>query len=178
MSGQGKYTKYAPDASGKNTLLDRLFKGNSAVSSPFAELTGKEEDARLQTLARAKELLSPADGIQQGDPGHFPAGVNMNYTGDPNGIESPDLDKVKWESAGDPANAYAPDISSPGPGLTDPSSKDVDPEVSVVDLKGPGYVPGAPGTGTKSPSKTAEAIKDNSELGTPGVLAYDVNGFG
>lgn len=173
MAGQGKYTTYAPVASDRNSLLNRLYKGSG--NNPFTDLTGKEEDARLQTVDRAKALLSP--DVQQGDPGHFPAGVNMAYEGDPNGIEVPDLTKVKWDSAGDAANPYTPDISSPGPGKTDPLSKDVDPKVAVSDIKGAGYVPGAPGTGTKSPDKTAPAIKENNELGK-GVSGYDVNGFG
>lgn len=176
MSGQGKYTTYAPQATPKNALLGRLFKGNSTISNPLTDLTGKEEDARSQTVALAKTLLTPA--VQQGDPGHFPSGVNMGYVGDPNGVQAPDLSAVKWESAGDPANAFTPDISSPGPGVTDPKAKDSDPKVSITDVKGAGYVPGAPGTGTKSPTKTAPAVKDNSELGTQGVLGYDVNGFG
>lgn len=176
MSGQGKYTTYAPVASSRNTLLNKLFKGNSTISNPLADLTGKEEDARAQTVARGKALLSPQ--VQQGDPGHFPQGVRMDYTGDPNGVQTPDLSKVKWTNPGDPANAYAPDITSPGPGVTDPKAKDVDPQLSVADMKGAGYVPGAPGTGTKSPSETSAAVKGNSELGTNGTLDYDVNGFG
>lgn len=176
MSGQGKYTTYTATASDKNSLLGRLFKGNSAISNPLADLTGKEEDARKQTVERAKALLSP--NVQQGDPGHFPQGVNMNYEGDANGVQTPDLTQVKWDSAGDPANAYAPDLTSPGPGTTDPLSRDADPEISVADIKGIGYVPGAPGTGTKSPSETSKSVKENSELGVPGVLKLDVNGFG
>ncbi len=175
MAGQGKYTQYAPEANARNSLLGRLFKGNSTIANPFAEFAGKEEDARQATLARAKPLLSPE--VQQGDPGHFPAGVNMEYEGDDNGVSAPDLDTVVWDSAGDPANGYMPDPGSPGPGITDPSGKDHDPQISVADANGPGYVPGSPGTGTKSPIDTAAAVKANSELGQ-GKLGYDVNGFG
>lgn len=174
MSGQGKYTTYAPAATSKNALLNKLFKGNSATSNPLADLTGKEEDARAQTVALAKTLLSP--DVQQGDPGFFPNGVNMDYVGDPNGVTTPDLTKVAWTSAGGPANAYMPDISSPGPGKTDPLTKDADPKLAVVDVKGAGYVPGAPDTGTKSPSVTSTVVKANSELGKQGPQGYDVNG--
>lgn len=176
MSGQGKYTKYTADASTRNTLLGKLFKGNSTISNPLADLTGKENDARQQTVDRAKALLTPA--VQQGDPGQFPSGVNMNFTGDPNGVSTPDLSKVKWTNAGDPANAYTPDLTSPGPGVTDPHAKDTDPKITVSDVKGAGYVPGAPGTGTKSPVSTSPAVVENNVLGEQGKLAYDVNGFG
>lgn len=176
MSGQGKYTKYAADASPRNTLLNKLFKGNSTVPNPLADLEGKELDARKQIIDRARDLLTPV--VQQGDPGHFPSGVNLDFVGDPNGVSSPDLEKVKWQNAGDPANAFTPDISSPGPGVTDGLAKDTDPKISVTDVKGAGYVPGAPGTGTKSPVKTSAAVVQNNELGEPGKLAYDVNGFG
>lgn len=176
MAGQGKYTKYTAEASPKNALLGRLFKGSPEISNPYADLVGKEEDARLQTIARAKELLTPR--VQQGDPTIFPQGVNMYYEGDENGISAPEMSEVKWRQAGDPANPFAPDISSPGPGKTDPLSKDVDPKISIEDLKGPGYVPGAPGTGTKSPNKTSAAIKENSKLGVVPPSKVDVNGFG
>lgn len=174
MSGQGKYTTYAPAATPRNALLNKLFKGNSAISNPLQDLTGKETDAIAQTVARAKALLSPT--VQQGDAGFFPSGVHMDYSGDPNGTSNPDLSKVGWTQAGDPANGYMPDITSPGPGNTDPHTKDVDPKIAVPDIKGAGYVPGAPDTGTKSPTETTSVIKANSELGKQGPSGYDVNG--
>lgn len=176
MPGQGKYTQYAASATDRNTRLNKLFKGNTSLSNPNAELVGKEEDARLQIIARAQELMSPV--VQQGDTGFYPQGVNMHYAGDENGVSAPDMTKVKWDSAGDPANPYTPDITSPGPGVTDGLGKDVDPEISVEDIKGPGYVAGAPGTGTKSPAITGPVVKQNSKLGSQLSLKHDVNGFG
>ena len=176
MSGQGKYTTYAPEASSRNTLLNKLYKGNSTVPNPLADLEGKETDARKQVVDRAKALLTPT--TQQGDAGQFPSGVNLDFSGDPNGASPPDLEKVKWQNPGDPANGYMPDISSPGPGKTDGLSKDTDPKLTAAETKGPGYVPGAPGTGTKSPAKTSDAVVENNQLGEQGKLAYDVNGFG
>lgn len=176
MAGQGKYTKYTGEASPKNALLGRLFKGSADQTNPYADLVGKEEDARQQTVARAKALLTPR--VQQGDPAIFPQGVNMYYEGVENGISSPELSEVKWRQAGDPANPFAPDISSPGPGNTDPLTKDVDPKISIEDIKGQGYTPGAPGTGTKSPAKTSSTIKENAKLGNVAPVKVDVNGFG
>lgn len=176
MSGQGKYTQYAPAANAKNTLLNKLFKGNDTIANPMADLVGKEVDARQQVLARAKEFLTPA--TTAGDPGMFPNGVALDFTGDQNGTTSPNIDDVKWKNPGDPANGYMPDPTSPGPGSTDPHDKNKDPQISVADVKGAGYVPGAPGTGTKSPSKTSVEVVKEADLGTAGKLAYDVNGFG
>lgn len=167
MAGQGKYTTYVPKASTKNERLGKLFKGNSRLENPFAELveSGDQTEAIQQTVARGEEFLR-ADK-QQGDPGHFPQGVNMTYSGDENGLTVPDLTKVKWAKAGDPANAYTPDLSSPGPGETDPKSKDKDPQISVEDIKGEGYTPGTPGTSTaRSPSTTTSQIKTANTLGT------------
>lgn len=171
MPGQGKYTVYAPVASDRNNLLDKLFKGNDAISNPFQDLVGKELDARMQTIARAKLYLTPA--FQQGDAGHFPNGVNMNYVGDPNGVSVPNISEngdVVWGKPGDPALPFAPDLRSPGPGQTDaPSAENLqtNPNITISEIKGPGYVVGAPGTGTKSPNATSTALAANLELGEP-----------
>lgn len=157
MSGTGKYTVYAPPASDKNTLLNKLFRSNDAtLKSPTQDLVGKETDARELVVDLAKASLTPAH--QAGDLGHFPSGVDLNFAG------APDLSDVQWANPGDPANSFAPDISSPGPGKTNGLDKDADPQVKVVDLK-PSYVPGAPGTGTKSPSETNAKVVAANLLG-------------
>lgn len=174
MSGQGKYTVFAPIASEKNTLLSKLFKGNSTITNPLQDFVGKETEARMQAIALAKIYLMPT--TQQGDAGHFPNGVNMNYTGDPNGISVPNLSEggdVVWAKPGDAALPFAPDLRSPGPGQTDARSADnlqEKPDLTISDIKGPGYIPGAPGTGTKSPKNTSTAVADNFELGVTPVL--------
>lgn len=173
MPGQGKYTTYAADASSNHTLLGRLFKGNSTVPNPQEGLVGKEADARAQVIERAKAFLNPAH--QTGDTAIFPSGVNLDFSGVQDGSTPPNLEDVKWKNPGDPANGYAPDVSSPGPGLTEGTSKDVDPELSVEDLKGAGYVPGAPGTGTASPDKTSPTVSAATELGEQTSMGYDVH---
>lgn len=166
MAGQGKYTTYVPVASARNERLGRLFKGNSTTENPFAALTesGDQEKAREQTNERGEALLRPSS--QQGDPGHFPEGVNLNYKGNDNDVSTPDLTEVGWESAGDPANAYMPDPTSPGPGDTSPTSRDSDPSITPTDVKGEGYTPGQPGVSTaRSPSTTIEPIREANVLG-------------
>jgi len=157
MSGTGKYTVYAPPANEKNTLLNKLFHSSDPVSrSPYQDLVGKETDARNQITATANELLVPSH--QAGDLGHFPTGVDLDYKSAPN------VPDVKWNVAGDPANPYVPDITSPGPGKTEGSDKSSDPEIKTTDIK-PVYVPGAPGTGTKSPTVTSAKIVAANLLG-------------
>lgn len=169
MAGQGKYTKFAPVANAKNTLLAKLFQGSSKAENPYAALVGKENEARAQAIEAAKQYVVPAS--QTGDLNIFPNGVNLDYSGDPNGITAPDTKEggdVKWQKAGDPANPFTPDLRSPGPGSTDAPSADnlqTDPNISVADVQGAGYVPGAPGTGTKSPAKSGPEVYDNAQLG-------------
>jgi len=162
MSGEGKYTVFAPPASDKNTLLNKLFRSTDAVhQAPTQDLVGKETDARAAVIAIAKQYLQPAH--QTGDLGHFPSGVDLNFAG------APDTTDVAWTVAGDPANPYTPDTTSPGPGKTEGTDKNVDPQLSASDIK-PTYVPGAPGTGTKSPAAVNAKIIAANLLGVPGVL--------
>lgn len=162
MSGNGKYTVYAPEASTKNTLLNKLFGSNDAiVKPPTQDLVGKEVEAREAVLTIARQYLQP--NKQFGDEGMFPNGVDLNFSGAPN------LEDVNWRSAGDPANAYMPDISSPEPGAVEGVDKNVDPQIKTVDIK-PNFVPGAPGTGTKSPSTTNAKIIAANILGVSSKL--------
>lgn len=168
MSGEGKYTVYAPPASDKNTLLNKLFHSEDATQKPIVQdLVGKEVDAKAAILAIAKAHLQPAH--QAGDLGYFPAGVDLDFTYKVDPKKVPATQDVKWEEAGDPANPYTPDITSPGPGKTNGTDKDSDPEIKTIDLK-PNYVPQAPGTGTKSPAGTAAKIVAANLLGVPGKL--------
>jgi hypothetical protein len=158
MSAEGKYTVYAPPMNEKNLLLNKLFRSNDpALAPPTQDLVGQEQAARAAVIAISKPALQPAH--QTGDAGMFPQGVDLNFVG------SPDLSTVGWVNAGDPANPYAPDISSPGPGKTNGTDKNVDPQLSATDLK-PNYVPGAPKTGTKSPSTASPKVFAANELGT------------
>jgi len=103
-----------------------------------------------------------------GDPSMFPTGVDMSYGA------APDLADVKWKNAGDPANAYVPDLSSPGPTggdsvNVDPKTKDKDPEISAADVK-PTYVPGtAPNYGVTEGSGTAVPSATSVTLGSKSV---------
>lgn len=162
MAGTGKYTTYAPPASDKNTLLNKLFHSEDATQKPIVQdLVGKEDDARKAIVELAKASLVPAH--QAGDLGQFPTGVDLDFRG------APKTEDVKWALAGDPANPYTPDITSPGPGKTEGSDKSSDPEIKTIDVK-PNYVPQAPGTGTKSPAGVVAKVVAANLLGVSGKL--------
>ena len=171
MSGQGKYTQYAPLSSDNHAFLNKLFHSNNATEVPITQdLVGKENDAREAIVALAKQLLQPAH--QQGDAGMFPMGVDLDFSGKSASVQPPDTSEgkdVKWVNPGDPANSYVPDITSPGPGRTDGKDKDVDPKVAAKDIK-PTYVPAGPATGTRSPSVTDPKIVAANVLGSSGKL--------
>jgi hypothetical protein len=166
MSGQGKYTVYAPPASDKNTLLNKLFHSADAIEKPLTQdLVGKEIDARAAVLTVAKDKLQPTH--QDGDPGMFPAGVNLDFS------DAPDVSSVKWTNPGDPAAAYIPDITSPGPGKAEGIDKDVDPNVKLTDVKpntDTAHVGTVANHGTTSPIATNAKIIAANLLGVSGKL--------
>ena len=180
MAGNGKYTNYAPVASGRNARLGKLFVGTDTTKNPFAVYveTGNAEGAREALLngdgenfaVGAKALLQPA--VQ--DSGNAEASlfggktVNLDYSGgfpDGNGITVPNTAEghdVVWAAAGDPVNPFMPDLRSPGPGSTDAEVGNMADapadEVSAVALIKPDYIVGGPGTGTTSPNTTTPKV--------------------
>lgn len=178
--GSGRYTKYVPVASPRNEMLSKLF--NSRADAGKGEIYGAayqtdpvKAAAAAVATATAKVVngvggILPVDGFQTGDTDTFPTGVKTNYSGAPN------LNDVAWDTAtstfggppsnaGGPANPYTPDLSSPGPGKTSGTQKDIDPKITTSDIK-PNYVAGAPDTGTVSPSATASLL-GTTPIGSP-----------
>ena len=160
--GSGRYTVYVPPASPRNEKLAKLFNnraGDKATIYGAAYQTDQAAaaDAVVKTAtAPVKDGvggLFPSDGHQEGDKQMFPEGVAFGFGNAPNIPKD-----VEWKMAGDPANPYTPDLTSPGPGKTAGTDKDVNPEISIEDVKGATYVPGAPGTGTVSPSQTSSVF--------------------
>jgi hypothetical protein len=145
IPGSGRYTAYIPTKSDKTKLLSKLFKGGLSDLYDGAE---KNSDA---AAAARKVALSVLNG--KGDPDVFGSGVDLSFGTSPNTME------VAWKTAGDPANPYVPDISSPGPGRTDGTQKDADPGISPTDIK-PAFDPKKPTPNAASPAETS------SKLGT------------
>lgn len=160
--GSGRYTNYVPPASSRNKLLSDLFNakageagkiyGAAYQTDPAAAASAAVASATANVDSSGKGGLFPEDGRQAGDAQMFPQGTNLNFSDAPNTAD------VKWKASGDPANAFVPDISSPGPGKTSPLDKNADPKIGVSDVKGDAYVVGAPDTGTASPSATSPSL--------------------
>lgn len=174
MGVMGRYTTYVGgSASDSHALLGKIFP--ASADYPTAQALQKAIPAGNEAAAQAviqKNAtanvdamgvggMQPANGVQQGDLGMFPNGVLRGYGG------SPDVTKVKWTNAGDPANPYAPDITSPGPGKTDGKDKSSDPKISIADLQEFTTTQDPSGENLRVPAEDAPAIYSNNFIGSP-----------
>lgn len=176
MALMGRYTTYVGGAaSDAHKLLGKLFPASADYPTVQA-LQGalpSGDEAAAQAVIQANATanvdgagvggIQPANGFQKGDLGMFPTGVQRGYG------DSPDVTTVKWTNAGDPANPYAPDITSPGPGKTDGKDKDVDPGISIADIQEFSTTQDPGGENLRNPSIDAAAIYGNNFIGQPQV---------
>lgn len=183
MPGQGKYTKYynqVPETD-KKQLLEKLFS-----NSPFSTDSYNQADVVKTSnkyLAAIGGSESGVEFLQKGDPGLFPQGVMLNFSGVPGSDVDADTSSVAWKKAGDPANPYIPDIRSPGPAdgidlsstdttviLTNVDASAGDPRQSdpklTTDMIKPNYDPAESAAdifenkGTRNPEFTGPKIHD------------------
>lgn len=175
----GKYTTYVGGAaSDAHKLLSKLF-----TSGPYASMVaaGDELKAQAAVIAIATSNpgadpngggLQPKSGLQQGDLGMFPQGVDLSFAGRllqaPNSL--PDVSTVKWKNPGDPANPYVPDITSPPNGGTDGSDKNVDPQISVADVQEFSTTEDVSGADLRNPITDGPALVANNVIGSPQKL--------
>ena len=145
--GSGRYTTYLPVNNSRFQRMVKLFKGG--LSALYGNKTSNSEAAAV-AVDTAKSVING-----QGDVDIFGKGVDLGY-GVNNGTV-PNTTEVAWSKAGDPANPYVPDVSSPGPGKTEGTDKSVDPELSTTDFK-PNFDPNNPSVNTTSPSATSKRI--------------------
>ena len=152
--GKGRYTTYVGEST-KHKLLWKLFNTraeNGKFYGDDKEPTQKEAaKAVLERALGGDGLNPPLNKHQLGDPSMFPNGVDLSFG------DAPDLLDVKWMKAGDPANPFVPDISSPGPNKTEGTDKANDPLILATDIKANYSVPTL-GQGTVSPSVTSTDI--------------------
>lgn len=179
--GKGRYTTYVPaatttSAGSRYSLLWKLFNQRantliSGIASFYGESSNPQTENNKAAEAAVKRArnnqtgLLPESGVQSGDLGMFPSGVDLSYG------KAPNIADVAWTNPGDPANPYIPDVTSPGPGApgtvrTDGIDKNVNPDISAADVK-PNYRPGAEGSGTRSPNEERSNITLGETL-TPG----------
>jgi hypothetical protein len=170
----GKYTTYVGGvATDAHKLLAQVFS-----QGPYATLlaAGNEAGAQAAVIAVATSDpgpdpngggLQPAHGIQQGDLGMFPNGVDMTFAGSllapPN--SPPDVSTVKWVNAGDPANPYIPDITSPPDGGTEGSDKNVNPQISIAEIQEFSTTEDAAGQDLRNPVSDGPAVVANNIIG-------------
>lgn len=168
----GKYTTYVGGAAtAAHTLLSKLF-----PASPFAAPLSNGDEVKAQQLVAAVATapvvkgvggLRPSDGQQAGDLGMFPQGVDISFGGahlaPPN--SPPDVSIVAWKNPGDPANPYAPDITSPGPGLTDGKDKNVDPHLDAATIRATATTEDGADVNLRNPINDGPAIYANNNIG-------------
>lgn len=157
--GSGRYTTYLPVTTAKTTRLQKLFPGG------FSELYEGETSNAAAAVKASARAVGVLNGV--GDPDLFGAGVDLKYGA------APDTTDVEWKNPGDPATAYFPDLSSPGPGKTDGVDKDANPGIEITDVK-PNFDVANPSPNTTSPDATSNRLGTNSigddlELGMSSV---------
>lgn len=98
--GSGRYTNYTPL---DTASAERYARRQSLFN---AKADGGRGDVAVQNelVANAKSVLEAGEGDKQ----MFPEGVDMAYG------NAPVLADTQLNRAGDPANPYVPDLSSPG----------------------------------------------------------------
>ena len=126
MPGKGKYTLFNTNNSRKKEHLARLFSGGE-IESPFA---GKDSKESLEeAVKRGNDLLragSTGGIVRTGDPiwGGDGGKVDLSYQGEYASATPPNGDFVP-SKAGDPMNAFVPDVSSPGAGASGESATEL-----------------------------------------------------
>jgi hypothetical protein len=181
MGQLGKYTTYVGGAATPaHTLLSTLY-----PDGPFATQLSNGDEAKAQAAVLAVATsnpgpdpngggIQPAGGIQAGDLGMFPIGVDLTFSGQtlspPN--SPPDTSKVVWTNPGDPANGYIPDITSPtaGPGHTEGTDKTGNPTGTIPEIVAESTDTDASGEDLRNPIKDGPAIYGNNALGQPQTL--------
>lgn len=169
----GKYTSYVGGgaATSAHKLLSKLF-----PAGPFATQVTQGDEKGAQAIVQATATapvsngiggVQPSDGVQAGDLGMFPKGVDLSFAGrtlDPPNAP-PDVASVAWKNPGDPANAYVPDVTSPGPGLTAGTDKNVDPQISVADVQQTSTTEDPSGQNLRNPVNDGPAVASASTIG-------------
>lgn len=165
----GKYTTYVGGvATDAHKLLSRLFPGGP-FATPLTQGDEKAAQKLVIDVARANVQagvggIQPSDGVQAGDLGMFPTGVQLGFG------DSPDVSTVKWTNPGDPASPYIPDVSSPGAGKTDGKDKTTDPTDTVPGITAVATTEDPAGQNLRNPVSDGPAVYGNNTLGAPQKL--------
>ena len=160
--GSGRYTNYTPlDVASAAAYAKRYERFNAKAAADKGAFYGLTESSALTYVQKAAEILAAGVGDKQ----MFPSGVDLKFK------NAPDLADTSLKNAGDPANPFMPDVSSPGAveGAinVDAKSKTGNGKIDVADVK-PNYVVAegvlsqdAQNLGTQSPSNTASKLGES-----------------
>lgn len=149
--GSGRYTTYTPlETESKNRYEKRLamFNNKAPTDKGLIYEGGNPAEHAQKLVQRA------ATAYAQIDTGMFPGGENEVSK---SFAKAPDITQVSWASAGGaggPANPYAPDITSPGPGKALGTDKIANPNLTIEDFNRPNAAAAA---NTASPSTVSTA---------------------
>lgn len=172
--GSGRYTNYTapadiplpgrPGKSSADAYKDRYKLFNAKADAEKGAFFGEGGENVKDYVATAAAILEAGVGDKQ----MFPTAVNMAYGPSAYGSGAPNLADTQLNRAGDPANPYVPDISSPG---AVEGSTNVDPQTKTgngalaPDVIKPTYVlpnskvgQNANNLGTQSPHLTAPSV--------------------
>jgi len=158
--GSGRYTNYTP----LNTESAARYLRRKGIFNDKADGDKGNFGTQAELVAKAASLLEAGAGDIQ----MFPSNVDLAYG------KAPKLEEAQVDRAGDPANPYVPDLSSPGARdnaiNVDPLSKTGNGSIAAEDIK-PNYVlptskvgAGSNSLGTQSPHLTAGGIGSNPLL--------------
>lgn len=178
MGQLGRYTTYVGGVATKaHTLLSKLFPNgpfsDNTQGAPLAKGDEKAAQAIVQAVATSDPGadpngggLLPKGGVQAGDLGMFPSGVDLSFGG------APDVSTVKWSRPGDPANGYIPDVTSPtaGPGHTEGTDKTGDPTDTIAQIQADATTSDPSRQNLRDPSADGPAIYKNNTIGSPQKL--------
>src|ERR1700743_2603050 len=173
MGQLGKYTTYVGGgATAGHALLSKLY-----PNTPFADMVPTGDEAKAQAMVHQIATsdpgndpngggLQPKGGIQAGDAGMFPNGVDLSFGA------APDVSSVKWTNPGDPANGYIPDVTSPtaGPGHTEGTDKPGDPTGTIPQIQAEATTSDPAGQDLRDPSSVGSSIYKNNALGQAQTL--------
>ena len=182
MAGKGKYTTYNTPASAKKTFFEKLFKGSPFAGMDQAAAMNPATDGSpvklgndvLRGLNFAGDAASGGGTAHVAKDGIIDTGttmfgkVDLTFKGRGDSqIQPPDTHEgkdVTWQSPGDPANSFVPDVTSPGPGKVNGTDKDTNPDIKTTDIK-PNFDPTKSSVNTASPSDTGSKVYDSGAFG-------------
>ena len=173
MAGKGKYTTYVSSDKAKNDFMKKLYGSHSWITS-----VDTQSDAIDAANALGNNVLRAGNTKGIVDTMDTSLGkVDLTFSGGGDStMQPPEIVSGadgSWKQAGDPANSYVPDITSPGPGKAEGVDKVSDPKIKAGDIK-PNLPIGSTTNGTRSPALVGPKVYAGNTLG--GVMQMGKSG--